>query len=157
MKKIVILALIAFSAVTATAGVEAFGARGGFSSAPGQIILGGHAQVHDLSPEAKIIPNVELGFGDGVTIFSVNGAVHYSFLSSNMSGFTPYAGGELGYNNWSYDTNSYYNVGTSGIVINALAGLKKKMNEQQELSFELKLGLSNLSHDIKILAGLTFF
>ncbi len=160
MKKIVILALIALTAVTATAGVEAFGVRGGLGSSPDQIILGGHAQVYDLSPEAKIIPNIELGFGDDISIYSFDVAVHYSFLSSNMNGFTPYAGGELGFNKWSQDfefLGTTVSVDESKMVINGVAGIKKKLNDRQELSFELKLGLSDFAHDFKILAGLTFF
>jgi len=161
MKKLVAFALLTFSAVCATGGVEAFGVRGGLGSSPDQLILGGHAQVYDLSPEAKIIPNVELGFGDNITVYSFNAAVHYSFLSSNMNGFTPYAGGELGFNMWSWDlregASAAFDDSETKLVLNGVAGLKKKLNDRQELTLELKLGLSDWAHDFKVLAGLTFF
>lgn len=160
MKRLTVLCLFLFAASTAFAATNPFGVRGGLASSPDQLILGAHMQVYDLSPEAKIVPNVELGFGDDWTFYSVNAALLYSFLSSDMSGFKPYVGGELGLNKVSYDieyagfSESY---DETKAVINAVAGLKKMLNDRQELRLEFKLGLSDWAHDFKVLAGLTFF
>ena len=43
------------------------------------------------------------------------------------------------------------------LVINGVAGLKKMLNDRQELRLEFKLGLSDWANDFKVLAGLTFF
>lgn len=160
MKKLVVLFLLAFAATTASAEIQAFGVRGGIATSPDQFVLGGHAQVYDLSPEAKIVPNVELGFGDDWSIYSFNAAVLYTFLGSDMSGFKPYAGGELGFNVLSFDFETFgstVSVDENKLVVNGVAGMKKMLNERQELRLELKLGFSDWSNDIKILAGLTFF
>lgn len=160
MKRLSVLLLFLFAASAAFAGSSPFGVRGGLASSPDQLILGAHMQVYDLSPEAKIVPNVELGFGDDWTIYSLNAALLYTFLSSDMSGFKPYAGGELGLNRVSYDIELFGQTESfdeTKLVINGVAGLKKMLNDRQELRLEFKLGLSDWAHDFKILAGLTFF
>lgn len=156
MKRLTILLVFLLTATTAIAGSHPFGVRGGLASSPDQLILGAHMQVYDLSPEAKIIPNVELSFGEDITIIAVQGAVLYTFLSSDMSGFKPYAGGEIGLNRWSWDYAGY-SASTTEIGINGIAGLKKMLNNRQELMLEFKLGLSDNTPDFKVLAGLTFF
>ncbi|MCB1151956.1 hypothetical protein KDK88_10415 [bacterium] len=160
MKRLTVLLLLLLAASTAVAGANPFGVRGGIASSPDQLVLGAHMQVYDLSPEAKIVPNVELGFGDDWTIYSVNAALLYTFLSSDMSGFKPYVGGELGINKLSYDLEFEgfsASVDETKLVINGVAGVKKMLNDRQELRLEFKLGLSDWANDFKVLAGLTFF
>lgn len=160
MKRLTILLVFLLTATTAIAGSHPFGVRGGLASSPDQLVLGAHMQVYDLSPEAKIVPNVELGFGDDWNIYSFNAALLYTFLSSDMSGFKPYAGGELGINMVSYDIEflgQTQSFDETKLVINGVAGLKKMLNDRQELRLEFKLGLSDWAHDFKVLAGLTFF
>lgn len=162
MKRIAVIALITLTAAAATAGTNPFGVRGGLGMSPDQFFVGGQMLARDVSPEVDIVPNVEFAFGDDMSIYSFNGAVHYSFLSSNMNGFTPYAGGELGFNILNYDLPAGAEAlglddSESKMVINGVAGLKKKSDNGREMFFELKLGLSDWAHDFKLVAGLNFF
>lgn len=57
------------SAVTAQA---RFGLRGGFSLKPDQIVVGGQVELGQLA-FARIVPSVDVGFGDNVTTIAFNG------------------------------------------------------------------------------------
>ena len=155
MKRLSIVVLLIMIASTAVAGTNPFGVRGGYGSGPDGLFVGGQLLAKDLSPEMNIVPNVEFQFGDGASIYSVNAALHYAFLSSNMNGFQPYAGGELGFNIWNYDNTILESQ--NKMVINGVAGMKKRMDDKKEMFFELKLGLSDWSNDLKLVAGLNFF
>ena len=65
------LALLAMSAsgVAAQAG---FGLRGGFGLEPDQFVVGGQVEVDNLA-FARIVPSVDVGFGDNVTTIAFNG------------------------------------------------------------------------------------
>ena len=162
MKRLCIIVFLIIVATTATAGTNPFGVRGGWATSPDQFFVGGQLLAKDLSPEMNIVPNVEFGFGDNISIYSFNAALHYAFLSSNMNGFQPYVGGELGFNVINYDDEISGGVSSSlksqnKMVINGVAGMKKRMDDKKEMFFELKLGLSDYANDLKILSGLNFF
>ena len=65
------LALLGMSAsgVAAQAG---FGLRGGFGLEPDQFVVGGQAEIGNLA-FARIVPSVDVGFGDNVTTIAFNG------------------------------------------------------------------------------------
>ena len=47
---------------------SSFGFRAGFSSNPDQLLLGGQMSVGEVAPNLTFDPNIDLGFGDNVTI-----------------------------------------------------------------------------------------
>lgn len=65
------LALVILSA-SAVAAQARFGLRGGFGLKPDQFVIGGQAEVGNLS-FARIVPSVDVGFGDNVTTIAFNG------------------------------------------------------------------------------------
>ena len=74
---IVVLALLV--AAPAHAGLG-FGVRGGVSSEPDQILVGGHLRLTSLIPSAPALwfePNATAGFGDHLTTVQVSGDVKY--------------------------------------------------------------------------------
>jgi hypothetical protein len=68
---VVALALVALGA-SGVAAQARFGLRGGFGLKPDQFVIGGQAEVGNLS-FARIVPSVDVGFGDDVTTIAFNG------------------------------------------------------------------------------------
>lgn len=68
---VLVLALVALSA-SGIAAQARFGLRGGFGLGPDQIVVGGQVEVGKLA-FARIVPSVDIGFGDDVTTIAFNG------------------------------------------------------------------------------------
>ncbi len=162
MKRLVLsVALLALIATPALAAKNPMGVRGGLSSSPDQFFVGGQMYMKELSPDLWLVPKVDAGFGDDLTFIYVFGTVLYSFATTDMSGFTHYAGGGLGITFWKMDLPA----GLSGVVddsgsefgITGIAGMKKKMESGKELGFELEIGLSDYTADFKAGAYINFF
>ena len=152
-------AVLLLIAVPALAGSYPFGPRAGISSSPDQFFLGGHVEAYELSPGVMLVPNVEIGFGDDITLVAVNAGVRYSFLENQIGDFVPYAGGELGIDYLSWDVPAGYGIddSTTKLVVNLMAGVQKRLDARKGLLLELKIGLSDYAPDLKLTAGLTFF
>ncbi|MDO9173017.1 MAG: hypothetical protein Q7W29_14425 [bacterium] len=160
MKKILFLttALVLVAGVAA-AGPMAFGPRAGYVDAvDGGFFVGGHVKGLNITPEIALVPNVEIAFFDGLKLFSFAADANYSFVEADLSGFTPYVGGEIGMHMFKFDDvpagidDSYTKMG-----ISVLGGLEKSLDETKSLMFELKIGLSDYAPDMKFTVGLTFF
>ena len=160
MKRIVLsVALISLFAGAAVAG-NPIGIRAGLSSSPDQFFVGGQMYMTELSPDLWFVPKVDAGFGDDFTFIYVFGTVLYSFSTSDMGGFTPYAGGGAGLTFWSWDVPSGFTaIDDSGseFGITGIAGLKKTMESGKELGFELEVGVSDYTADFKAGAYINFF
>jgi hypothetical protein len=76
-------------------GLYGFGPRVGFTVNPDQIHVGGHIDVGDIATDFMILPNVEIGFGDDLTVIAPSFEVDYRF-HSDWGAWTPYLGGGLG-------------------------------------------------------------
>ncbi len=76
MPSVVNTVVLALAVVTISAsGVAAqaqFGLRGGFGLKPDQFVVGGQVEVGKLA-FARIVPSVDVGFGDNVTTIAFNG------------------------------------------------------------------------------------
>lgn len=59
-------------ALTTSAHSQSFGIRTGFSANPDQFVLGGQVEVGMLG-FARIVPSVDVGFGDNLTTIAFNG------------------------------------------------------------------------------------
>ena len=78
----VIAVFLLLSTLGATAGELGFGLRGGLTTDPDTLFVGGHLQFTGLIPENKALvlePSFELGFGDE-TVGSGPGAIIYTTL-----------------------------------------------------------------------------
>lgn len=163
MKKLVILVLAISMMATVTYGQEEssssnIGLRAGYSISPDQIFLGAHMDMGQLVGPMRLVPNVEIGFGNSMTLVCINGDLVYDFADTPWS-----VGGELGiiYTSWDdgglSDIPGYdFDSSSTDIGLSVLGNYRLAMSNGKTLLLEGKLGLAN-SPDFKITVGYNFF
>jgi hypothetical protein len=146
-RRTVVSLAVAFAAFTAAAllapsAAEArgLGLRGGFSLSPDQIVLGAHLQLPQIAEKLEFMPSAEIGFGDDLTSFALNGDFKYHFAPDNK--LDPYAGAGL--------TANWFD-GEGEFGGNLLGGI----HVADRIFIEGKVGLGDVP-DAKFMAGLTF-
>jgi hypothetical protein len=152
--------LVAALAVT-TAGVEAqremgyqgWGPRFGLTADPDQVHFGAHLDLGDFTDHFRFQPNVELGVGDGLTVFTVNGEVDYRFFTASR--WSPYLGGSIGMNVVSDDDRGVLDDSDSELGLSALGGFERRLSGSNLVAFEAKVGLID-SPDLKFTVAWTF-
>ena len=70
-----------------------FGVRAGASATPDQFYLGAHVDVGEVVERFWFRPNAEIGFGSGLTLFSLNGEFVYDIPLKSSTRWVPYLGG----------------------------------------------------------------
>ena len=162
LKRIVVLcalgALLPLAAHAQGPLVTSYGLHAGFSTSPDQLVLGGQMSIGEVAPHLTFDPNIDLGFGDNVTIIDFNLDMHYHF---NVTGTTwrPYIGGGAGINFIQVDLppgisadNSFTRVAGSLIL-----GAGVPTQSGSRFFTELKVGLGDSSTpDLKMLVGWNF-
>ncbi len=156
MKKIVILVLaISMLATFAFAEGETksmdIGARAGYSISPDQIFLGAHMDLGQLVGPMRVVPNIEIGFGNDVTLMCFNGDLIYDIENTPFS-----VGGELGLIHSSVDLGPFGSASSTDIGLSILGDYRLEMSNGKTLLLEGKLGLTN-SPDFKFTVGYNFF
>lgn len=141
-----ILALLAWLVPAAASAQVAPGVRAGLSIDPDQFYVGGHIETDPLVERLVFRPNVEVGFGDDVTLAAFNFEFVWKF-APRRSPWGFYAGGGPAINLYQRDgpdddTEAGFNI---------LAGLENRRG----LFFEFKLGVAD-SPDFKFGVGFTF-
>lgn len=138
-----LLALVVFSPAPALA--QDGGIRGGISVDPDQFYFGGHLETSPLVDRLYFRPNVEVGFGDDVTLIAANMEFVYKFTTRRP--WNLYAGGGPALN------VVMVNEGDS----NTDAGLNLLVGVEQSsgLFFEFKVGAID-SPNFKFGVGWTF-
>lgn len=157
-------ARIVCALLIATAGLGAgtvqaagWGPRVGATIDPDQVHVGLHADFGDVIAErVRFMPNLELGFGDDLTLGALNFEAAYRFRE-NWDTWSPYAGGGLGLNWYSWD-NDFPGRDDSDmdVGLNLLGGIEKGTRSGNRFFLELKLGLAD-SPDMKVTVGWTFY
>ena len=128
------------------AAAQAPGVRAGISVDPDQFFVGGHYETGPLVDRLHFKPNIEVGFGDDITLVGVNFEFVYKILT--RQGWTLYAGGGPAINFYSFDDRD---DGETEPGFNALFGAETARG----LFFEAKLGVPD-SPDLKFTVGWTF-
>ena len=141
-----LLGVVLFSATPAFA--QDPGLRGGISIDPEQFYFGGHLETGPLVERLHFRPNVEVGFGDDLTLIAANMEFVYKF--SRSRGLNLYAGGGPALNVFMYDGAGDNDAETEAGV-NVLVGAETPRG----LFFEFKLGLID-SPDFKFGVGYTW-
>ena len=138
-----LLGLVLFSPASALA--QDGGIRGGISVDPDQFYFGGHLETSPLVDRLYFRPNVEVGFGDDVTLVGANMEFVYKFTTRRP--WNLYAGGGPALN------IVMVNEGDS----NTDAGLNLLVGVEQSrgLFFEFKVGAID-SPNFKFGVGWTF-
>jgi len=143
-------------------GLEEYGPRLGFSIDPDQFTLGAFADWGELGRQTHLVTSADLGFGDRLFSFIVNGDVLYRFSTSKD--FFPYVGAGIGVAYYNFDielpagTPAGFSVDDTAteIGLNIVGGITKDLGGYKNGSLELRLGISDVP-DIKITAQLGFF
>ena len=135
-------------------GFRGWGPRVGLSLNPDQVYFGAHLDFGNFAGHVRFQPNLELGFGDHLKLFTVNAEAAYRF-SSQWDVWTPYLGGGVGANIKSYDAGGHNNSQTD-LGVNLLGGLEKGLSGGDRFFIEAKVSLNDVP-DAKIAVGWTFY
>jgi hypothetical protein len=138
-------------------GFRGWGPRLGVTINPDQFHVGAHLDFGNFAQHVRFQPNVEVGFGDNVTLVTANADAAYRF-SSKWDVWTPYLGGGLGL--------VFASVGDKGVIrhntstdlgANILGGIDKGLANGDRFFIEAKLGLVDHSPDAMASVGWTFY
>lgn len=138
------LGLVAFSSTPAMA--QDAGLRLGMSVDPDQFYFGGHVETSPLIDRLHFRPNVEVGFGDDLTLIAANMEFVYKFPLRNSWGL--YVGGGPALNVYMFDGRD--DSETEG-GLNIMIGVENRSG----MFFEFKVGAVD-SPDFKFGVGWTF-
>ncbi len=141
-----LLGIVLFSAAPALA--QDGGVRGGISVEPDQFYFGGHLETSPLIDRLYFRPNVEVGFGDDLTLIAANMEFVYKF--STRRAWNIYAGGGPALNIYMFDGDGDDDTDTDAGV-NILGGVESSRG----LFFEFKVGVVD-SPDFKFGVGYTW-
>ena len=139
-----LLGLVVFSATPAAA--QDAGVRAGLSVDPDQFYFGGHIETSPLIDRLHFRPNLEVGFGDDLTLIAANMEFVYKFPL--RSGWRIYTGGGPALNIFMQDDADDSDTEAG---LNLLVGFE----QARGLFFEFKLGVVD-SPDFKFGVGWTF-
>ena len=168
MKKILTITVLAFALALASApvvtradmddpgtkvGFRGWGPRVGLTFNPDQFHFGAHMDFGNFAQHIRLQPNVEIGFGDNLTLFAVNGEAAYRF-ASRWDVWTPYLGGGIGANIYSADKGDRGTETDFGASI--LGGIEKGLTNGARFFIEAKVGLAD-APDLKTTVGWTFY
>ena len=135
-------------------GFRGWGPRVGLTSGPDQVHVGLHMDYGVFGPRVRFQPNVEVGFGDNLTLAAFNFEAAYRFRD-RWDAWTPYLGGGIGLNWYNYDNGPYDNSDTD-FGMSVLGGIERGLKNGNRFFLEAKLGLAD-SPDAKFTAGWTFY
>jgi hypothetical protein len=139
-----VLAAVALAALPSTAGAQGPGVRAGASVDPDQFYVGGHYETRALVERLHFRPNLEVGFGDDVTLAGVN--LEFVYKVPIDGPWSLYAGGGPALNIYSINDETETDGG-----LNVLFGAETSNG----LFFELKVGAID-SPDLKFGVGFTW-
>ena len=141
---IVLSFLLGFVFFSTPAAAQDPGLRGGISVDPDQFYIGGHIETGPLVDRLHFRPNLEVGFGDDLTLLAVNMEFVYKF--STRKPMNVYVGGGPALNIFMADSDSDTEAG-----FNFLVG----METSKGLFFEFKIGAMD-SPELKFGVGYTW-
>jgi hypothetical protein len=149
------LALLPVIAHAASPTVTAFGPRFGVSIDPDQLVVGGQASIHAFAPDWSFDPNLELGFGDDVTVFALNFDVFYH-LHLQGSAWRPYVGGGLSVDFVSWDAPlGVHDDSDTEAGLNLVGGFTIPAGSGHQWFTEARIGIGDIP-ELKIMGGLNF-
>lgn len=136
-------------------GVHGIGPRVGLSINPDQFDFGGHVDLGDLTQQLMLFPNIEIGFGDHLTVVAPTFELDYRFRE-DWGSWNPYLGGGVGPVFYSVNSGYRNDYSNTELGVYIQGGIAKRMISQRGFLFvEMKLGLAN-APDVKFTIGWNF-
>jgi hypothetical protein len=128
-----------------------FGVRGGFGLDPDQFVLGAQFTVGTQAFSiARIVPSVDVGFGDNVTTFAFNGDLLFRFILEGTS-FGLYGGGG--------PTLAYWDVKNAGsaweLGLSLTVGAQVPIFKKNATNIEGRFGIGDIP-DFRLLFAFIF-
>lgn len=127
------------------------GARAGFSADPDQFVIGGQAVLGSVMPMIHLVPSVDLGFGNNVTVTALNIDLQYNFPSLPKVSPNLYVGAGPSI----VRVNPDGGKSDTDVGLSLLAGLRIPMTGISYYNLEARFGMENVP-DLKVLLGLMF-
>lgn len=137
-------------------GFRGWGPRVGLTFSPDQFHVGAHLDYGNFAKHVRFQPNVEVGFGDDLTLVTLNFEAAYRFRET-WDVWSPYLGGGLGVNFASYGNDGLGDDTSTDLGVNVLGGIERGMSSGDRFFLEAKLGLVDESPDLKLTVGWTFY
>lgn len=125
---------------------QGVGVRAGVSADPDQFYVGAHYVTAPFVDKVRFQPNVEVGFGDHLTLVAVN--IEFAYWGRLNRDWQFYAGGGPALNVYDFDGSR---DGDTEPGFNLLAGVRARKG----VFFEFKVGVMD-SPEIKFGVGYTF-
>jgi hypothetical protein len=113
-----------------------YGVRAGASADPNQFYFGGHFDVAEVAKRFWFRPNLEIGFGDGLTVVAINGEFVYRVPLRGKTWETYFGAGPSGVISTLHDADTDYKS-DAGVGFNFLLGLQKPKGFLTEVKFGL--------------------
>lgn len=143
---LVIALLAGAGSAPAAPGLD-LGLRAGLTSSPDQFHFGAHADLGPVLPPLRLVPSIEIGLGDDITLISFNGDLIYDFPQSPFG-----VGGELALQYWDNDW-----IGSdTELGLSVLGDYRLALNSGKVVLLEVKVGLMD-APDLKFTVGYSFF
>ena len=122
-------------------GLMGGGVRAGFRIDPDQFLVGGQLDLGDFATNLRFMPNASIGFGDNVTLISVNPEVHYVFRDNPVAdGMFFYTGGGLDIIHWSVDLpEPFDNATDTDLGLSLVGGIELELSDSQSLLGEIRI------------------
>lgn len=137
-------------------GFRGWGPRLGLSVSPDQVHFGAHLDFGQFANHVRFQPNIEMGFGDNVKLFTLNAEASYRFIEQ-WDVWSPYLGGGLGANIKSFDNGNGNDSETqTDLGVNLLGGIEKGLANGDRFFIEGKFSLNDVP-DAKVTVGWTFY
>ena len=127
----------------------------GFSVDPDQIV-GGLQISAPFARNWTVNPSINLGFGDNVTVTTINFDAEYHFRVQGSS-WNPYAGLGVGINYYNYTSSTpFYDTSDTVSGLNIVLGTRMPAAARQNIFTEVRLGTGDSTPQLKGIIGWNF-
>lgn len=130
---------------------HAFGFRAGLGQDPDQFVVGAFAVMGKLGPRARVVPSVDIGFGDNKTVTNLNLDLRWYLISLPESGVKLY--GSAGPTLALISANKGGNNTEFGVTLTA--GARIPMRGGKRYNVEARFGFGDIP-DFRVMIGVLF-
>jgi hypothetical protein len=135
--------LVMLPAASSAGSFTYYGPHVGFQQGPDQSVLGWQLQYNGVGPRVAFVPGIDFGFGEALTVISMNGDFHY--------GIVTYVGGGVSMNMFR-ETDRRGTVSHTEPGGQFIVGAAVRNRTGGRFFTEAKFGFGD-APDLKLLAG----